>query len=1017
MSGIFPSVKGAKPISSTASDSEQALRCARKYANKYVNENTLTYKDAELLATKKCSYRFFQRVVEEMKTEKNKRNSVALPVVRASRQQEQPQTPRDRMLSLVEQAGKNSDKAHVELGPLVSNLATLKELQELIKTNPDLKEECTLNINSSSSFYRSISKSSSSASSKAGGRPQLLDNVAKEQMHRQIMRLSNEGCGFPGKEDFKKFVIGFVRATMSRDASPVQANLAYLKEIKFSESTLCSLRNEFVPEKLQKADRQNRERFLARVKILKHFVNAMVVYSSQQGITGKLWKSVLDEQTTIEENITAVAPCLQMNDDDTSVDLDPSFEERQPVLVAKGTAKRFRDTQTGAAYVKPEDFKESVAQAYVQELQFQMNSLSMEDEEARRLTSSTSSDVFNLEKQVQMETSSKNKICSPLPDTHSADTFVHRGAKIGINTNYKGVISFIVTIASSHVTDVHYFELSKTFGLVIKPYRAKKAGSGSDSGSGSSSSSSSSSGSSSSSSSSSITLEASRVSGSGSGNAEPFYLDGIHEEEIDENSEREQAYQKRKRFIYPAAERNRAEFKEEYITQILRNDPAIISPEVFELELAFPMCFSHDGCGPDLNGIMDTLGIDDPEELVDEDESRRRSRACAPPNVRDVKTSNSGTAQSGDNDRGKGHTNIKGHLKSEDLHLVQNRDEALIPVYMNFVQDTLVYLGFVPIEQRTYFKLLCNIEKIVYVSMSEKTMLSSYRLTGKVPFNFLYTLRNWACDAILALDPEDFQMMEKVAPYVLYIVNRTGTCHEDLAATFLDGFLRKVASRTLSDVALRELATEASRKKPMSQRTLSQTGATILTNSGFIQKRKESLSSKEDELVQKGRLTKQPELIDNIAYAVGLTMRDSSQKTRCKDKFQWRSQKDKQAKLILFEEVITGNWLEEVDLLNFKLTCKDAIQICSEKHTETFKFPAFFDRKQKKAAAVRKAATPTDATTTSVGVAAFRTDIVCAKCHKSRQLPSGIYFIDFDKPFQWTCAQAAKWSTKIICGK
>jgi hypothetical protein len=114
---------------------------------------------------------------------------------------------------------------------------------------------------------------------------------------------------------------------------------------------------------------------------------------------------------------------------------------------------------------------------------------------------------------------------------------------------------------------------------------------------------------------------------------EPFFLDDIHEEEIDEISDREQAYQKRKRFVYRKSTNN---FFSEYKEQALRIDPNI-NPDVFLLPASLPMCFSHDGCGPDFHGIMDSLGIDIVEngyEDKDEDEDKiaeghtsRRNRA------------------------------------------------------------------------------------------------------------------------------------------------------------------------------------------------------------------------------------------------------------------------------------------------------------------------------------------------------------------------------------------------------
>ena len=166
---------------------------------------------------------------------------------------------------------------------------------------------------------------------------------------------------------------------------------------------------------------------------------------------------------------------------------------------------------------------------------------------------------------------------------------------------------------------MHYYQLNEIFGLVIKPYKAKATKRPETE-----------------STTSSRSTSSNPTPNTDTNTPEPFFLDDIHEEEIDEISDREQAYQKRKRFVYPAAEKVRTKFISEYKEQALRIDPKI-NPDVFLLPASFPMCFSHDGCGPDFHGIMDSLGIDIVEngyEDKDEDEDKiaeghtsRRNRA------------------------------------------------------------------------------------------------------------------------------------------------------------------------------------------------------------------------------------------------------------------------------------------------------------------------------------------------------------------------------------------------------
>ena len=76
----------------------------------------------------------------------------------------------------------------------------------------------------------------------------------------EVRKRSGEGVGFAKKNDFKLFVLHYARQTMKR------RNVANWNVIEpsLSESLLFDLLKEFVPEKMQKADKQNRARFIAR---------------------------------------------------------------------------------------------------------------------------------------------------------------------------------------------------------------------------------------------------------------------------------------------------------------------------------------------------------------------------------------------------------------------------------------------------------------------------------------------------------------------------------------------------------------------------------------------------------------------------------------------------------------------------------------------------------------------------------------------------------------------------------
>ena len=97
------------------------------------------------------------------------------------------------------------------------------------------------------------------------------------------------------------------------------------KKVEIGKSLQYQLLQEFVPEKLQKADKQNKQRFLARVNLCKSITTGIMSYSALAGITGKLYQPRLDSDTTEEENYTAVHPSLVMNQDDLTLDNNPLF--------------------------------------------------------------------------------------------------------------------------------------------------------------------------------------------------------------------------------------------------------------------------------------------------------------------------------------------------------------------------------------------------------------------------------------------------------------------------------------------------------------------------------------------------------------------------------------------------------------------------------------------------------------------------------------------------------------------
>jgi hypothetical protein len=238
---MFPPVKGVLSSKNPANSTFDVDR-VNNYAKLYVIDKVLNKKDAEKLAmsVEGCSKREFEDIGSKMQDnqlpEVVPNNKMALWT---KKQRTVNINPANQIKKLVEKATVSSTTILPANGEKQeSQFELFKRMKALKEQNPEL--HILIPMTSRRDFYRytqhskalgdnvlasSIPEDSSSSSStmptkSTGGRPTLLDDVAKHQMYQQINYLSDEGCGFLGRMILKALFSVLLRKPCEETLTP-----------------------------------------------------------------------------------------------------------------------------------------------------------------------------------------------------------------------------------------------------------------------------------------------------------------------------------------------------------------------------------------------------------------------------------------------------------------------------------------------------------------------------------------------------------------------------------------------------------------------------------------------------------------------------------------------------------------------------------------------------------------------------------------------------------------------------
>ena len=229
----------------------------------------------------------------------------------------------------------------------------------------------------------------------------------------------------------------------------------------------------------------------------------------------------------------------------------------------------------------------------------------------------------------------------------------------------------------------------------------------------------------------------------------------------------------------------------------------------------FPMLKTMDGCGSELNAILDLIGkengdsdimydaysallsaeeqnddhienddsdfefegveddddvegnVDMEQDDVDPDllsctqedaELDDFIRTVLPPFTRILKHLSQGTSFAQAQDASKGHSGVKKDSKDTTQNLMENRDEGSVPVYMSNFMTLLENARMPKASQRTFFQIVANLESRLDRAMSIKVMKSGYRISGQgASFSVRQFLNHW----VGQLDDQDYDYIDK----------------------------------------------------------------------------------------------------------------------------------------------------------------------------------------------------------------------------------------------------------------
>ena len=223
------------------------------------------------------------------------------------------------------------------------------------------------------------------------------------------------------------------------------------------------------------------------------------------------------------------------------------------------------------------------------------------------------------------------------------------------------------------------------------------------------------------------------------------------------------------------------------------------------------------------------------------------------------------------NDAHKLHSGVKSFVKTYKDGIYVGLDDSRVPKYMSLIYNLLKHYKFTAAQQRTFYKLFQNMEYWLCLSFTRINIIKAYAMSVQWPWILYYFINKWAGKVGLTY-PNDYEYIASKMPEIITVCLANGGAHRSFVMSIMGEFIYQKQHECLSDIA-RQFIYQSELTKPIEQRDLSQFPSWIISNPGFLQKRKEAEIAKlrmveENLLIEEDRRMIQEELALEMSHKV-----------------------------------------------------------------------------------------------------------------------------------------------------
>jgi hypothetical protein len=154
----------------------------------------------------------------------------------------------------------------------------------------------------------------------------------------------------------------------------------------------------------------------------------------------------------------------------------------------------------------------------------------------------------------------------------------------------------------------------------------------------------------------------------------------------------------------------------------------------------------------------DELDTDDNSNINDIDTSLYNTHLAntLPSYFTVVKLGSNTTSFNQGHDLSKYHPDLRKRNGDLSLCLMEGQDEAKLPSYMELVDNLLKHYKFSKPNQRSYFRLLANLERNIEIAGNTAVMTKGHELAGSSSFDFKTFIHHWPGHRSLTNSDHDY---------------------------------------------------------------------------------------------------------------------------------------------------------------------------------------------------------------------------------------------------------------------